>query len=283
MDKKLLLVVFPVVFTANIFLLDFNTTIIAIPSISDEFDLSLRLASWIILSASIIMTAFLMPIGRIADLVSRKLFYIIALIISLSGIISASYASDVYILILCKTISAVGTTGTSIMMFVIVTATFPKKYQGMGLSIITTSVALGMMITPFIGGVLLDNYGWRFAFRLIGFLGIFTVLMALLFVPKMEKPEIDRNSMDIIGMIYFILIMTLFVFIINDPLSFGFFSIIHILQIIIFLVLVMFFYKHENNHPKPVLDFKNYKKPAYFWGSISSCLLYTSPSPRDRG
>ena len=98
MDKKLLLVVFPVVFTANIFLLDFNTTIIAIPSISDEFDLSLRLASWIILSASIIMTAFLMPIGRIADLVSRKLFYIIALIISLSGIISASYASDVYIL-----------------------------------------------------------------------------------------------------------------------------------------------------------------------------------------
>ena len=110
-----------------------------------------------------------------------------------------------------------GTTGTAIMMFVIVTATFPKKYQGMGLSIITTSVALGMMITPFIGGVLLDNYGWRFAFRLIGFLGIFTVLMALLFVPKMEKPEIDRNSMDIVGMIYFILIMTLFVFvIIND-------------------------------------------------------------------
>lgn len=285
MDKKLLLVVFPVVFTANIFLLDFNTTIIAIPSISDEFDLSLRLASWIILSASIIMTAFLMPIGRIADLVSRKLFYIISLIISLSGIISASYASDVYILILCKTISAVGTTGTSIMMFVIVTATFPKKYQGMGLSIITTSVALGMMITPFIGGVLLDNYGWRFAFRLIGFLGIFTVLMALLFVPKMEKPEIDRNSMDIIGMIYFILIMTLFVFIINDPLSFGFFSIIHILQIIIFLVLVMFFYKHENNHPKPILDFKNYKKPAYFWGSISrmfgfvgfSVLMFINP------
>ena len=56
MDKKLLLVVFPVVFTANIFLLDFNTTIIAMPSIIDEFDLSLRLASWIILSAAIIFS-----------------------------------------------------------------------------------------------------------------------------------------------------------------------------------------------------------------------------------
>ena len=71
MDKKLLLVIFPVVFTANIFLLDFNTTIIAMPSIIDEFDLSLRLASWIILSASIIMTAGLMPIGRIADLLQE--------------------------------------------------------------------------------------------------------------------------------------------------------------------------------------------------------------------
>ena len=196
MDKKLLLVVFPVVFTANIFLLDFNTTIIAMPSIIDEFDLSLRLASWIILSASIVMTAGLMPIGRIADLLSRKFFYILSLFISLLGIIFASYASNVYLLILSKTISAVGTTGTSIMMFVIVTATFPKKYQGLGLSIITTSVALGMMITPFIGGVLLDNYGWRFAFRIIGFIGIITVVMAFLFVPKMERQKIDLKSLD---------------------------------------------------------------------------------------
>ena len=204
MDKKLFLLIFPVVFTANIFLLDFNTTIIAIPSITDEFDLSLKVASWIILSASIISTALLMPIGRFADFISRKLFYIFALIISLVGIFSASYASDIYILILCKSISAIGTTGTSIMMFVIVTENFPKKYQGLGLSFITTSVALGMMITPFIAGILLDNYGWRFAFRLIGFIGIFTVFMALLFVPKMKKPKVDIKSLDILGMIFFL-------------------------------------------------------------------------------
>ena len=275
MDKKLLLVIFPVVFTANIFLLDFNTTIIAMPSIIDEFDLSLRLASWIILSASIVMTAGLMPIGRIADLLSRKFFYILSLFISLLGIIFASYASNVYLLILSKTISAVGTTGTSIMMFVIVTATFPKKYQGLGLSIITTSVALGMMITPFIGGVLLDNYGWRFAFRIIGFIGIITVVMAFLFVPKMERQKIDLKSLDLIGMIYFILIMTLFVFIINDPFSFGFFSVLHIIMAIVFILLVVLFYRYENNHPKPILNFQNYKKPAYFWGSMSRMLGFT--------
>ena len=74
------------------------------------------------------------------------------------------------------------------MMFVIVTATFPKKYQGLGLSIITTSVALGMMITPFIGGILLDNYGWRFAFRIIGFIGIITV------VTPRPGPHRDRGD-----------------------------------------------------------------------------------------
>ena len=285
MDKKLFLLIFPVVFTANIFLLDFNTTIIAIPSITDEFDLSLKVASWIILSASIISTALLMPIGRFADFMSRKLFYIFALIISLVGIFSASYASDIYILILCKSISAIGTTGTSIMMFVIVTENFPKKYQGLGLSFITTSVALGMMITPFIAGILLDNYGWRFAFRLIGFIGIFTVFMALLFVPKMKKPKVDIKSLDILGMIFFMMIMTLFVFIINDPFSFGFFSVFHIIEIITFLGLILLFYIYENRHPRPILDFSNYKSPAYFWGSISrmfgfigfSILMFLNP------
>ena len=285
MDKKLFLIVFPVVFTANIFLLDFNTTIIAMPAIIDEFDLSLKLASWIILSASIVMTALLMPIGRLADLINRKTFYIFSLILALIGIIFASFATNVYILILFKTISAIGTTGTSIMMFVIVTVTFPKKYQGLGLSIITTSVALGMMITPFIGGLMLDNYGWRYAYRIIGFLGIFTVLMTFLFVPKMEKLEVDRHSLDLIGMVYFIFIMTLFVFIINDPISFGFFSILHFLMIIVFLTLIFLFYKHEKKQTHPILNFYNYKKPSYLWGSISrmtgfvgfSVLMFLNP------
>ncbi len=285
MDKKLFLIVFPVVFTANIFLLDFNTTIIAMPSIIDEFDLSLRLASWIILSASIVMTAFLMPIGRIADLVGRKFFYIFSLLIALFGIICASFASNIYILILFKTVSAIGTTGTSIMMFVIVTVNFPKKYQGLGLSIITTSVALGMMITPFIGGLMLDNYGWRYAYRIIGFIGIFTVLMTFLFVPKMEKSKVDRKSLDFIGMLYFIFIMTLFVFIINDPVSFGFFSIPHLIMIVIFMILIFLFYKFEKKQTKPILNFQNYKNPSYFWGSISrmtgfvgfSVLMFLNP------
>jgi MFS family permease len=272
MDKKLFFIVFPVVFTANIYLLDFNTTILAIPSIADEFDLSLKPASWIILSSSIVMTAFLMPIGRVADLINRKFFYILSLIIYLIGIILASYSNNVYVLIFFKIIASIGSVGSSIMMFVVITSTFPKKYQGLGLSIITTSVALGMMVSPFLGGLLLDNYGWRFAYKFIFFIGLFTVLMALVFVPKLEKPKIDINPFDIKGMIYFVIFMTLFVFIINDPFSFGFFSLIHFLQIIVFLFFFLIFYKHEKNTLKPILNFDDYKNPLYLWGSISRIL-----------
>tara|TARA_Y100000814_G_scaffold287942_1_gene258744 strand:- start:1262 stop:2047 length:786 start_codon:yes stop_codon:yes gene_type:complete len=79
--------------------------------------------------------------------------------------------------------------------------------------------------------------------------------------------------------------MTLFVFIINDPFSFGFFSVFHIIEIITFLGLILLFYIYENRHPKPILDFSNYKNPAYFWGSISrmfgfigfSILMFLNP------
>ena len=272
MDKKLFFIVFPVIFTANIYLLDFNTTVLAIPAMADEFDLSLKLASWIILSSSIVMTAFLMPIGRIADFLSRKFFYVLSLVIYLIGMILASYSNNVYFLILFKTIAAAGTVGSSIMMFVVITSTFPKKYQGLGLSIITTSVAFGMMLSPFIAGLLLENYGWRLAYKLIFFIGLFTVLLVLIFVPKVEKPRVDKGSFDIKGMIYFIIIMTLFIFIINDPFSLGFFTFIHILQIIFLILLIFVFYKHENKTTKPILNFYNYKKPPYLWGSISRTL-----------
>mgnify|MGYP001334372290 CR=1 FL=1 len=69
--------------------------------------------------------------------------------------------------------------------------------------------------------------------------------------------------------------MTLFVFIINDPFTFGFFTILHIIMIIVFFALIVLFYRYENNHPKPILNFQNYKKSAYFWGSMSRILGFT--------
>ena len=62
MDKKLFFIVFPVIFTANIYLLDFNTTVLAIPAMADEFDLSLKLASWIILSSFLTLQNIVEPV-----------------------------------------------------------------------------------------------------------------------------------------------------------------------------------------------------------------------------
>ena len=275
MQNKLYFVVIPVIFTALIYLLDFNTTILGISSMSDEFDLNLRLTSWIILSSSIIMTAFLLPIGNLADLLNRKFFYIISLIIYLFGLLLSSFSSNVYMLILFKTISAIGSTGSSILMFVVITSTFPKKYQGLGLSIITTAVASGQMIGPLFAGFLLENYGWRFAYQLIFGMGLFTLLMVIMFVPKLDRPKLEVKHIDTFGIFYSLMFMTLFVFIINDPFNLGFYSLGNMLQIIIFIIFIYLFYKREKKFNNPILILKNFSNPLYLWGTISRILGFT--------
>ena len=275
MQNKLYFVVIPVIFTALIYLLDFNTTILGISSMSDEFDLNLRLASWIILSSSIIMTAFLLPIGNLADLLNRKFFYMISLVIYLFGLLMSSYSSNVYMLILFKTISAIGSTGSSILMFVVITSTFPKKHQGLGLSIITTAVASGQMIGPLFAGFLLDNYGWRFAYQLIFGVGLFTLFMVIMFIPKLDRPKLEVKYMDTFGILYSMMFMTLFVFIINDPFNLGFYSFGNFLQIIIFIILIYLFYKREKKFNNPILILKNFSNPLYLWGTISRILGFT--------
>ena len=52
--------------------MDFSGTGIALPSIADDFDLRLGVISWVTIVASLTITAFLLPMGRLADIAGRK-------------------------------------------------------------------------------------------------------------------------------------------------------------------------------------------------------------------
>ena len=51
---------------------DYHSVVVALPSISNDFQIDLPTGQWVIIAYGLMISALLLPVGRLADLIGRK-------------------------------------------------------------------------------------------------------------------------------------------------------------------------------------------------------------------
>ena len=157
---------------------DHGSVIVALPSIADHFQTDLTTTQWIVLGYALAISALLMPMGRLADMVGRKRIYLLGFVIFVVGAGVAGASPNVTVLILAKIFQGVGsamTQGTSMAMIV---ATFPAQERGRSLGLQMSVVGIGGVAGPAVGGFLVGAFDWRWVFYGNMFLGAIALVAA---------------------------------------------------------------------------------------------------------
>ena len=89
----------------------------------------------------------------------------------------------------------------------IITELFPKESRGKALGVLVTAVALGNMVGPSIGGMILSVFNWNYIFYINVPFGIGVFILGLRFLPKGERKD---ECMDIVGAILQFIVTLLF-------------------------------------------------------------------------
>ena len=87
----------------------------------------------------------------------------------------------------------------------IITELFPKESRGKALGVLVTAVALGNMVGPSIGGMILSVFNWNYIFYINVPFGIGVFILGLRFLPKGERKD---ECMDIVGAILQFIVYT---------------------------------------------------------------------------
>ncbi len=146
---------------------------IALPTIADEFGLSLAAAAWIPLAGALTISGMLLPMGRLADLTGRKRMQLAGIVMIGGGSVLAFIAPNVPVLIAARMISSMGVAIVFTQMLSICAAVFPENERSKSLGGAMAASTVGMIVGPLVGGVVIDAAGWRAAY----------VVMAILSVP----------------------------------------------------------------------------------------------------
>jgi len=148
----------------------------AIPNLIKDFDISYGMSSWV-LTSYLIAGAVMTPIaGSLADIYGKKKVLLVIMIIYAIGVSMAGFSTDIITLILARTIQGIGISMFPIA-FGIVRDLFPREKISIGQGVITSMFAAGSVIGLSVGGIIIQDYGWRMTFFMI-----IPISLALLFI-----------------------------------------------------------------------------------------------------
>ena len=173
---------------------DHGSVNVALPSIASHFRSDFPTVQWVAIGYALTISALLLPMGRLSDIVGRKKVYIGGSLIFVLGAIVAGFSANLTALFAARVIEGAGAAMTQGTGMAIVVAAFPAHERGKAIGLIITTVGTGSIAGPAIGGFLVDALGWRsvlFANAPVVLLGVVASMAILV---DTEEPQAGHDA-----------------------------------------------------------------------------------------
>ncbi|MEI6696372.1 MAG: MFS transporter [Bacteroidota bacterium] len=244
---------------------------IALPKIALSFNMDAITMSWVSMTFLLSSAVFLVPMGKIADIVGRKRIFILGNIIITVGSVICALSTSTFILLFARLIQGIGAAMVFGTGMALITSAFPPHKRGRAIGIIVSSVYLGLSIAPLLGGILTQYLGWRSIFYITVPIGIFIIITTKITLTA-EWAEAKAEKFDYEGSAIYMIFMSM--------LMVGFTKLpdpIAIIFTFIGFLGMIWFVKVELRTQFPILNiqlFKNNKVFAY--SNIAALINYAA-------
>jgi EmrB/QacA subfamily drug resistance transporter len=243
---------------------------LALPSIGKDLKASALSLGWVASSFLLSSAIFLLPFGRLADIIGRKKVFstgIFLFTVSTFLIVFSNSITSLIILRIFQGISSAMIFGTSMA---IITSVFQVGERGRAMGINITATYIGLSSGPVIGGLLTQYFGWRSIF---GFLVPFGVISLYLIFKKMKSEWVEAKGekFDWRGSVIYGIALASFMYGFSKlPSTLGW---ILLTTGLVFAITFLFF---ERNTDNPVFDIRLILRNRVFAFSGLAALIHYS-------
>ena len=173
---------------------DHGSVIVALPSIAEDLQIELPSVQWVVIGYALTISALLLPMGRLADMLGQKRVYILGSLVLMVGAAAAGLAPNIATLLLARLFQGVGAAMTQGTGMAIMTSVFPSHERGRAIGLLMTTVGVGAVVGPAIGGTVVDFIHWRAVFFITIPLGLVGVVATMFVLRHWESERASRGS-----------------------------------------------------------------------------------------
>jgi len=255
--------------------LDSSIVNIALPNLSHTFKEPVSAITWVVTGYLIIICALALFFGRLGDIKGNTLIFKFGIIVFTGGSLLCGISVNLVMLVISRIIQAVGAAASMSTSQGILTQAFPANERGRALGFNGTSVALGSLIGPPVGGFIVHALSWHYIFLINVPIGIVAFILASRTLPKGTEV---KESLDMKGIILFGVGSSLIFCAVGSGEGVNFLNPFVISAIIAGVILIAAFIMVERRENQPMLDLSIFKNTLFSVSVICAFLVFVSLS-----
>ncbi len=248
---------------------------IALPTITTHFGTELAKSQWTITAYLLTTTSTLMIFGKISERTGRVRLFMTGFTIFVIGSFACGSSASLEQLVAFRVLQALGASMvfsiSSAMLFEIA----PRRNRGRAMGYLGTTVAVGSIAGPALGGFIVDALGWTYIFLINVPIGIALLLLAAKYL-KLNEVRSARLDMDWIGAGALVAFMGSLILFLGDLSDSSAITQAGASYATVFAASLALFLWQESRCSKPLLDLSVFKVRGFTMPSFSMLLFFIS-------
>ena len=203
--QKRWLIFFAVVMTTFINCLDMSSINVALPSIADELGVTMANIEWVVTAYTLVIICLILLFGKLGDTMGKDRIFKAGILVFMAGLFVCFMSSSYEMLIAGRIIEGIGAAATSANSQGIIVQTFPVHERGKALGLSGSSVALGSMVGPSVGGLIVSHFDWNMIFGVNIPLCVICFVLCMKYLPDMSTGK--KEKLDTAGVLLFMVMI----------------------------------------------------------------------------
>lgn len=242
--------------------LDSSIVNVALPKMATALNVTTASIQLVVTSYLIVIAGTVLIFGRLGDMLGKSKMFKFGVGLFTLGSLLCGLTNSFLVLIAARAVQAIGAAGTMANSQGIISETFPQNERGKALGFLATSVALGSLVGPGLGGIIVGAFSWEYIFLINVPIGILALLYSHKSLPKGQQAK-AQEKLDVIGAILFMLAIVPLFIALEEGLKLGFTNPIILLGVAVSIISFIIFIFVEKKIENPLLQLQMFKNKLF--------------------
>ena len=233
------------------------------PAFVEELKLPYNNTTWTALAMAMSTAAFAPVLGKLGDMIGRRITLLIGIAVFTTGSILTAIAPTLIFMLIARFIVGIGTAAIAPVVMSYILTEFPPDKIAKGFAIYMFISSISVIFGPTIGGLIIEYSGWRTMIWVCVALSVITFFLCLITGDKKTSARKKIENFDIAGAVFVLIFFSLLLCVPSFGQNFGWNSKLFLGILIATVISGVGLYISEKKALNPVLQWNFMKRKAF--------------------